>query len=97
MNIRVDNIIRIIATEFHQIFDVNVSLRLFGSRANKTENQYSDIDLAIQHTQQLDANKMRKFKNFIDNVPTLYSIDLVDVSYANAELKKQIKHNSILL
>ncbi|SMN12648.1 hypothetical protein BHECKSOX2_381 [Bathymodiolus heckerae thiotrophic gill symbiont] len=94
---RVDNIIRTIASEFHQIFDVNVSLLLFGSRANNTASQYSDIDLAIQHTQELDGNKMRKFQNFIDNMPTLYSVDLLDINDASAELKKQINHSSILL
>ncbi|MDC9715131.1 MAG: nucleotidyltransferase domain-containing protein [Gammaproteobacteria bacterium] len=94
---RVDNIIRTIANEFHQIFDVNTSLLLFGSRANNTASQYSDIDLAIQHAQELDGNKMRKFQNFIDNIPTLYSVDLLDINDASAELKKQINHSSILL
>ncbi|MBA5249102.1 MAG: nucleotidyltransferase domain-containing protein [Gammaproteobacteria bacterium] len=97
MKSRVDNIINLIANEFHRIFDANVALLLFGSRANNTANQYSDIDLAVQHTQKLEGNKMRQFQDFIDNIPTLYSIDLLDVNDASLELKQQIKRNSILL
>lgn len=97
MDNRVNNIISLIANEFHRIFDADVALLLFGSRANNTANPYSDIDLAIQHTQKLDSNKMRKFQNFIDDFPTLYSIDLIDMNIVSVQLKKQIEFNNRLL
>jgi predicted nucleotidyltransferase len=70
---------------------------LFGSRANNTHHKYSDIDLAISSNSQIDNHKLLKFKNFIDDFPTLYGIDIVDTSVANSKLKEQIKNNNIKL
>jgi predicted nucleotidyltransferase len=97
MNTRVDNIISNIATEFHQIFDVNTSLLLFGSRANNTASQYSDIDLSIDSKGKLDKGKLLEFKDFIDDFPTLYGIDLMGMNIANAQLKKKIELNNRIL
>lgn len=94
---RVSNIINAIAAEFHQIFASDADLLLFGSRVNNTANAYSDIDLAIQHQQTLDVDKMRQFQRFVDQIPTLYSIDLVDMDNASAALKQQIQQHSIQL
>jgi hypothetical protein len=38
-----------------------------------------------------------KFKDFIDDFPTLYGIDLVDMNATNAQLKKQIELNNRVL
>jgi predicted nucleotidyltransferase len=97
MNARVNNIINAIASEFHRNFDVNATLLLFGSRANNTAIQYSDIDLAIDSKAELHEGKLLKFKDFIDDFPTLYGIDLVDMNAANAQLKKQIELNNRVL
>lgn len=97
MNTRVNNIISNIATEFHQIFDVNTSLLLFSSRANNTANQYSDIDLSIDSKGKLDKGKLLKFKDFIDDFTTLYGIDLMGMNIANAQLKKKIEFNNRIL
>lgn len=85
MNTRVANIISNIATEFYQIFDVNTSLLLFGSRANNTASQYSDVDLSIDSKGKLDKGKLLEFKDFIDDFPTLYGIDLMGMNIVNAQ------------
>jgi predicted nucleotidyltransferase len=85
MNTRVANIISNIATEFHQIFDVNTSLLLFSSRTNNTASQYSDVDLLIDSKGKLDKGKLLEFKDFIDDFPTLYGIDLMGMNIANVQ------------
>ena len=97
MNTRVDNIISNIATEFHQIFDVNTSLLLFGSRANNTASQYSNIDLSIDSKGKLDKGKLLEFKGFIDDFSTLYGIDLMGMNIAKCTIKKKIKLNNGIL
>lgn len=97
MNTRVNNIISNIATEFHQIFDVNTSLLLFGSRANNTVSQYSDVDLLIDSKGKLDKGKLLKLKDFIDDFTTLYGIDLMGINITNAQLKKKIEFNNRIL
>jgi predicted nucleotidyltransferase len=94
---RIDYIITTIAKEFYQIFKSGESLLLFGSRANNTHHKHSDIDLAISSDCQIDSYKLLKFKDFVDDFPTLYGIDIVDISVANSQLKEQIKKNNIKL
>ncbi len=94
---RIKGIINSISQEFHRTFTDDAQLLLFGSRANDTHHAYSDIDLAIQHGGALNKNKLNQFYDFVDNLPTLYSIDLVNMTNASGALKRQIKGNSILL
>jgi predicted nucleotidyltransferase len=89
MNTRVANIISNIATEFHHIFDVNTSLLLFSSRTNNTASQYSDVDLLIDSKGKLDKGKLLEFKDFIDDFPTLYGIDLMGMNIAIMHNKKR--------
>ena len=39
----------------------------------------SDIDLAIKSDQQLDSKKLSTFRQYLDEFPTLYKVDLVDL------------------
>lgn len=94
---RVAQIIELVAKEFKKTFAQEAQLLLFGSRANNSHALYSDIDLAIVHKHTLNQDKLLDFKNFIDDFPTLYSFDLVDMNEANQMLKQQIQHNSIIL
>jgi len=70
---------------------------LYGSRANNTYREGSDIDLAI------DAPKMteREFSllwNAIDDLPIIFSFDIVHLQrLENEELIKAIKKNGVSL
>ena len=49
---------------------------LFGSRAKGTAAERSDIDIAISGCRDFD-----RCRDEIDNIPTLYSIDVVNTGY----------------
>ena len=94
---RINTIINSISKEFYLTFATDAQLLLFGSRANNTHNVYSDIDLAIQYEGELNQKKVHQFYDFVDNFPTLYSIDLVDIKHTSKAFKQQIKDNSVTL
>lgn len=63
------------------------SIYLFGSRAKGTATQRSDIDLAVSGVADVFA-----LKECLDELPTLYSIDLVDLDTCrNQELLEDIR------
>lgn len=47
---------------------------LFGSRAKGTYTHHSDFDIAVKGVSDIEA-----LKEALDNIPTLYKIDLVDL------------------
>lgn len=47
---------------------------LFGSRAKGTERERSDIDIAVCGVEDVD-----KLQEEIENIPTLYTVDIVDL------------------
>ena len=73
-------------------------LFIFGSRATNTGNDHSDIDIGILGEKPLSSNTMYSIKDEIENLPTLYSFDLVDFStvtptFRQIALKNIIKIN----
>jgi predicted nucleotidyltransferase len=54
---------------------------LFGSRAKGTAMPRSDIDIAVSGT--VDTDRLREA---IDDIPTLYKIDLVDLDTCKNDL-----------
>lgn len=54
---------------------------LFGSRAKGTAAERSDIDIAISGCRDFD-----RCRDEIDNIPTLYSIDVVNMDTCANEL-----------
>lgn len=60
---------------------------LFGSRAKGTALERSDIDIAVSGTEDYDT-----LLEEIEEIPTLYKIDLVDLdSCSNTLLKEDIQ------
>ena len=60
---------------------------LFGSWAKGTENERSDIDIAVT-----GARDIEKLREDIESIPTLRSFDIVDMEYCKNELLlKEIK------
>jgi predicted nucleotidyltransferase len=66
--------------ECHRRFHGSASLIWFGSWIKGTAYQQSDIDLAIEHDgKKLNQKDLVAFRNWLDDFPTLYHIDLVDM------------------
>lgn len=54
---------------------------LFGSRAKGTANICSDFDIAVAGIRDVES-----LRNALDNIPTLYKIDLVDLDTCSNKL-----------
>ena len=87
---RVQNIVDNIADEFYRRFNHEASLIWFGSWMKGTANKYSDIDQAIDHQASLNTKELIEFRDWVDDLPTLYSIDLVDMKFVEETLKEDI-------
>ena len=65
-------------------------VKIYGSRAKGNYRTGSDIDLCI-YADELADNELSKIKNELDDLPTLYSIDLCKyATIENTELKEHI-------
>lgn len=60
------------------------SVTLFGSRAKGTARNESDIDIAVS-----GAKEVEELKESIDDLPTLYSVDLVNLDTCKSNLLKE--------
>ncbi len=88
---RVQAIVNSISEECNRRFQGSVNLIWFGSWIKGTAYQQSDIDLAIEHHGKVNQKDLVSFRNWLDDFPTLYRIDLVDMKQVNDLLKKEIK------
>ena len=64
---------------------------LFGSRVSGASRAGSDIDIGIEGPKPIPGAVMTKLRESIDEIPTLYKIDLVDFSQVSAGFRKQAK------
>ena len=71
---------------------------LFGSWANGTAKNYSDIDIGILGKCKVDNGVMIRIQAELEEVNTLYKIDIVDFSENTDNKFKEIalKHRTIL-
>ena len=66
---------------------------LFGSRVRGDFNKTSDIDIAIE----TDKNALPLKDILDDDINTLLKFDVVDLSTASVELKKEIEKEGIVI
>lgn len=57
---------------------------LFGSRARGTSHEKSDFDIAVS-----GAADIEDLREQIEEIPTLYSFDVVDLDYCTNQLLKE--------
>lgn len=88
-----DNHISMIKRYFE--LDQNIKeVILFGSRATNTYRNGSDIDFAVKIE---DHSKILNIQAGLNNLPTLYSFDVVDIErISNKNFKDEILNNGIL-
>lgn len=60
----------------------------FGSRVNGKSNDRSDIDIGILGPQRLPLSTLENIREEMKNLPTLYSIDVVDFQDASEDFRK---------
>lgn len=68
----------------HRIF-------FFGSRVSGKGNERSDIDIGIEGPEPIPVETTAKIREELTNLPTLYSIDVVDFRSAGEDFRKVAK------
>jgi predicted nucleotidyltransferase len=64
---------------------------IFGSRATSRGNDRSDIDIGIEGATPLSISKLANIREDLENLPTLYSFDVVDFATVSDSFKKTAK------
>ena len=62
----------------------------FGSWPRRKALAHSDIDLAISIGTPIPPERMALLHDAVDNIPTLYEIDLVDLGSAGPGLREEV-------
>ena len=65
----------------------------FGSRVSGKGNERSDIDIGIEGTKPISASIMARIKEEINELPMLYSIDIVDFADTDENFCQVAKRN----
>ena len=66
---------------------------LFGSWAYNTARPHSDIDIGILGKKPVPWNTLARIKNEVDELPTLRSVDIVDLTSVSFEFRKNALAN----
>ena len=72
----------------------HVRVLLFGSHAQGTETATSDLDIALDAGDVLSFETLIKIKEDVSEIPTLRSIDIVDLHSAGDKLRTSITNSS---
>ncbi|WP_018170032.1 nucleotidyltransferase family protein [Thioalkalivibrio sp. ALMg9] len=67
----------------------------FGSWAKGTARPHSDIDLAVIPSGEATSRDWGRLRERIEELPTLYSFDLVDISEASETLRSEIQQHGV--
>src|SRR3989344_1327455 len=60
----------------------------FGSRVSGKGNEYSDIDIGIEGPNEIPYEIMSKIKEDVENLPTLYKIEIVDFNKVSSDFQQ---------
>ena len=74
----------------------DVSVYLFGSRANGTMTRNSDIDVAVLSKELLPVGLLSKIREKLEDSQILYNVDLVDLSEVSQEFKVKVIREGII-
>lgn len=85
-----ESIIKIITA-----FYPNAKIYLFGSYAQGTAKQGSDIDIAIDAGKRLNLHEQQFLWNLLDALPTAQKIDLVDMHKIPENMRESILKEGI--
>jgi len=71
-------------------FIPNCEIRAFGSRVNRTNREYSDLDLAIVSEGKIDNRTLWKIKNALMESRLPFRVDVLDYNAISENFKKII-------
>ena len=70
--------------------DPSFTVRLFGSWASGHPRPHSDIDIAIDGPTRVDPRCMAEIRDACERLPTLFTIDLVDLAAVSASFRRAV-------
>lgn len=70
---------------------------LFGSRARGAQRERSDFDVGIIGESAIPLKTFYRISDFLDQLPTLYRIDWVDLNRASEALRRNALQNAEVL
>jgi predicted nucleotidyltransferase len=65
----------------------------FGSRVTGKGDERSDIDIGIEGQELVSDRALARIREEIEELPTLYSIDIIDFTRADDDFKQVAKEN----
>lgn len=74
-----------------RILGPEIEVVWFGSWPRGRAHERSDIDLAIRSPSKLPPDGLMRLRETIDELPTLYSIDVVDLGETEGLLREEIE------
>lgn len=86
-----------IAREVHARFGPRAKVIWFGSWVSGKARINSDIDIAIEVPEGLSAAEYAALWNWVDELPTLYTIDLVNLSEVGTQFRREIIEHGMTL
>ena len=70
---------------------------LFGSRARRSHRNRSDFDLGIYGDKPVSLQTFYRISDFLEELPTLYRIDWVDLNRAVVKFRENALRNAVVI
>ena len=74
----------------------NAKIYLFGSRATGTNQEFSDIDIAIESTSKLPREDIAEANSVMESLNIPYKVDVVDFNRVSDEMRNLILKEGII-
>ena len=74
-----------------------INIFIFGSCANNTDHDTSDIDIGIQGEGEIPSKQYYMIKDALEEIETLRKFDLVDFALVSKKFKQQALKNTYSL
>jgi predicted nucleotidyltransferase len=94
---RVCQLVDVVAREVHTRLGPRAKAIWFGSWVTGSARANSDIDIAIAAPDGISMAEYAALWNWVDELPTLYTIDLVNLSEVGTQFRQEILKNGIVL
>lgn len=65
----------------------------FGSRISDKGDEHSDIDIGIEGSNKIPYEIMAKIKEEVEDLPTLYKIEIVDFKNVSSDFRKVVSNH----
>ena len=87
---RVEEIAASVAELARRILGPDLDVRWFGSWPEGRAAPRSDIDVAVFGAEEIPLIRMGELRQAIEDLPTLYSIDVVDLAQVDAAFRQHV-------